>query len=226
MSCLAVMALAGPLGARLLYIMVQDNYYGSAAGGWLQLHLSGMSMYGGLLLAGLAGAAACRLLALDPWILSDSAAPGLGIGIALSKAGCFLNGCCFGRITDLPWGLVFAPGTEAYRYQTLSSVQFLFMKTCRLHPVQLYEVAAALSGALLAWYLLKKKTRDGVAFLTMAFWFTGWRWLLMGFRAPELASPASAWFYHVLYGMILVLSGGLILWRTRPKSQGVFDVRE
>ena len=37
----------------------------------------------------------------------DIMAIGLMMGLAFGRIGCFLNGCCFGKPTDLPWGIRF-----------------------------------------------------------------------------------------------------------------------
>jgi phosphatidylglycerol:prolipoprotein diacylglycerol transferase len=44
----------------------------------------------------------------------DIMAIGLMMGLAFGRIGCFLNGCCFGKPTDLPWGVRFPYGSFAY----------------------------------------------------------------------------------------------------------------
>lgn len=47
----------------------------------------------------------------------DILAIGLMLGLAFGRIGCFLNGCCFGKPTDLPWAVRFPYGSFAYRSQ-------------------------------------------------------------------------------------------------------------
>ena len=44
------------------------------------------------------------------WLMSDVAAPAVAIGIAIGRIGCFLNGCCYGAVCELPWAVRFPPG--------------------------------------------------------------------------------------------------------------------
>ncbi len=63
----------------------------------------------------------------------DSFAMPVAASVAVGRLGCFVAGCCYGRPTDLPWGVVFAQHGGVPR-----------------HPTQLYEAAF---HALMAWLL-------------------------------------------------------------------------
>ena len=68
--------------------------------------------------------------------LFDAIAPGLALGYAIGRIGCFLNGCCFGVPTNLPWGLVFPLGSLAA--QTFPDVH--------IHPTQTYASLSMLTS--------------------------------------------------------------------------------
>lgn len=53
-------------------------------------------------------------------------------GHCLGRIGCFLGGCCFGKPTDRPFGVVFPPGSLPYE---------LYGEEVAVHPTQLYEAA-------------------------------------------------------------------------------------
>ena len=105
---------AGIVGARLLDLAVNWSYYSKDAGRTFQLSFGGFSFYGGLILGLLVGALVARALHADLWRLGDSAVPGFVAGIVLMRVGCFLNGCCFGKVTSLPWGVTFPAGSAAW----------------------------------------------------------------------------------------------------------------
>lgn len=47
----------------------------------------------------------------------DVIAPAIGLGLFFGRLGCFLNGCCYGGATDLPWGVCFPAGSPPYVHQ-------------------------------------------------------------------------------------------------------------
>src|SRR5438445_12374983 len=92
----------------------------------------GMSFHGGLLGVIAAVGAFCWRKGYAFYSIADLAAPAVPIGLGLGRIGNFINGELYGRVTDVPWCMVFArPGGGPF---------------CR-HPSQLYE--AALDGLLL-----------------------------------------------------------------------------
>jgi phosphatidylglycerol:prolipoprotein diacylglycerol transferase len=124
------------LGARALYVAVLPEQFAQAP--WWEVFAvqkGGLVYYGGLIGGGLAAYFWMRRQKLAVWRLADCLAPGLALGQAFGRVGCFLNGCCYGRV-DAEHGVVF-PGLD---------------EQPRL-PVQLYESAFALGlAALLAWF--------------------------------------------------------------------------
>jgi phosphatidylglycerol:prolipoprotein diacylglycerol transferase len=129
--------LSGIIGARLLYIILNLSYYQEHLLEIVNLRQGGLSLYGGLA-GGLITAwlfSRKREIKLLP--LLDIIAPALLLGQAIGRIGCLLNGCCYGKITSLPWGI------------NLSVVGIAGLR----HPVQAYEmILDLLALALLLWY--------------------------------------------------------------------------
>jgi phosphatidylglycerol:prolipoprotein diacylglycerol transferase len=88
---------------------------------------------------------------MDVGAILDATTPGLFLGMAIGRPGCFLAGCCSGRPTESRWGLFSSDRTLA---------------TKRI-PVQLYEAAAALliAGVALAVVLQVDLPVGGLVFL-------------------------------------------------------------
>jgi phosphatidylglycerol:prolipoprotein diacylglycerol transferase len=109
-----------------------------------------MSFHGGLLGVILAMAFAARRHKVAFLRLMDFVAPLCPLGIAAGRLGNFINGELYGRVTDLPWGMVFRGAGDAPR-----------------HPSQLYEFA--LEGlalfALLWWFSARPRPRGQVSAL-------------------------------------------------------------
>lgn len=134
-------ALAGAaVGAKVSYLF--------AAPGDVPLKLaSGFVYYGGLWGGALAAAAAASHRGCPALEITDAASPGLALGHALGRIGCFLAGCCWGIPAPEPWGIALPQALAAPR-----GVPLL--------PVPLYEAAGnALLCAGLLLYRKKKPRR-------------------------------------------------------------------
>ena len=134
------------IGARLGYI-VQNPH--EAFIDWhavLASGLGGLSFHGGLIGGTLTGGCYIAFTRLNFWRTADCAAPGVAIGYAITRIGCFLNGCCYGKYApNLPWRMSFphAPGGGVYD----------------VHPTQLY---ASLMGLTMFGILLLLSRRGSL----------------------------------------------------------------
>lgn len=135
-------------GSRLLYVVTHVEEF---KGRWLdtvnpfqssgEIGIMGLSMMGGIVLSLIALFVFCRIKHIQILKLGDVLAPAVGLGIFLTRIGCFMHGCCFGKPCDLPWGVVFPLSSPAG--STLHGVH--------LHPTQLY---ASLYGLLITGILI------------------------------------------------------------------------
>jgi prolipoprotein diacylglyceryltransferase len=93
-----VVFVGGLLGARLTY-MIQ---YGVPLKQIFRIWEGGIVLYGGIVTGMLAFLAFYHLFlkkaGVSIWKLADVAGPGIALGIALGRVGCFLNGCCYGHV--------------------------------------------------------------------------------------------------------------------------------
>jgi phosphatidylglycerol---prolipoprotein diacylglyceryl transferase len=221
-----VVALAvGIAGARLLDLGVNWGYYAEDPSRAYGLGFRGFSLDGGLVLALSTALLLSRAFRLPVWRLADSAAPALAAGIVLMRVGCFLNGCCFGTITSLPWGVTYPSGSAVWAYQLGTGKTGLlgFAGAVRpVHPTQLYELIAALVfGAIAVWLIRRRgeegerSTPSGVPFLTFALGFTLFRLgnNFLRTQPPTVAAPE--WFYPALFSIVAVGVAGLLVWRLR-----------
>ncbi|MEG3640907.1 prolipoprotein diacylglyceryl transferase [Magnetococcus sp. PR-3] len=140
------------LGGRFGYVLFYNfDYFISDPLAMLRIWEGGMSFHGGLL----GGVTACLLYSRKTNIpcltLADLVFPIVPLGLLFGRIGNFINGELWGRISDLPWAMVF-PGAGPYAR----------------HPSQLYE--AFLEGVVLFIVLnwLARKTRSS-GFLLGAF---------------------------------------------------------
>ena len=201
---------AGILGARVFDLGIAWRFYAQEPARIWSLNFQGFSLYGGLLIATLAGIALARVWKLPVWRLADSAVPALALGIVLMRTGCFLRGCCYGIETELPWGVRFPMGSPAWAAQLLSGktgIMGFGGSVLPVHPTQLYEMAGALLVAAIALLIMRRTRRDGPAFLTFAIGFTLVRLANGLLRARQSVITAPTWFYPAFY---LLLTGVLL----------------
>jgi phosphatidylglycerol:prolipoprotein diacylglycerol transferase len=122
-----ILLISGLIGARLLFVAFNWDYYSQAPVEILFLWQGGLVFYGGLILATIAGALWVRRRGLSAALMADIAAPSLALGHAFGRLGCFAAGCCYGKPCDLPWAVTF------------SHAESLGPRGVPLHPSQLYE---------------------------------------------------------------------------------------
>ena len=137
------------LGGRLGYVLFyKPGYYAAHPLEIFYIWQGGMSFHGGLLGVMLAMVFAARRHGVDWLRLMDFIAPLCPLGFAAGRLGNFINAELPGRVTDLPWGMVFPGAGDAPR-----------------HPSQLYQFA--LEGVVLFfvlwWFSSKPRPRGQVS---------------------------------------------------------------
>lgn len=126
--------------ARVTYVALNWADYATRPSEILRIwQEGGLSFHGGLLGGVLAVLIYGWRARTSFWLLADMLSPGLALGYGLARFGCFLNGCCYGAPTHLPWGVVF-PG----------------ITTEPSHPTQIY---AALGSFVICALLLRLQPR-------------------------------------------------------------------
>lgn len=105
----------------------------------------------------------CRVKKISFFKTLDFLFPIAIFGIGIQRIfGCFLAGCCYGKPTDLPWGVVFPKGCHA-------DLQYPGIP---LHPTQLYYGISALIIAFFLWCIRKIKLKQGL--------LTAWGFIFLG----------------------------------------------
>lgn len=172
----------GVAGAHLLFVVLNWRAYVSE--GWRAAFArGGLAYYGGL-------AAALPVL----WVwgrrrgipypdLLDFTAPLGALGLAVTRFGCFLNGCCWGAPSALPWAVRFPPGSQPQQAQAALGLVEHGEPSLPVHPVQLYELAAALAVFVWLWRRFGRRRFAGEVVALFGFLYGGWRLLAELLRA-------------------------------------------
>jgi phosphatidylglycerol:prolipoprotein diacylglycerol transferase len=125
----------------------------------------GWRLPGGLLLGVSLSPVLAALLRIPFRPFADAAVPFAGLGLAVGRLGCFLNGCCHGRVSDLPWAVRFPRDSEAWANHVgrglLPSHAELSLP---VQPLQLYLVlAGVVATAILLWLRPRRRFTGEVA---------------------------------------------------------------
>ena len=170
----------------------------------------GMSFHGGMLGFAAAFYLFCRKHRIHYWAVMDMLACAAPIGLFFGRIANFINGELYGRVTDVPWGIVFPHGGDMPR-----------------HPSQLYE--AGMEGILLfalLMFLLKctrARQKEGLLAGVFLVGYACARMIAECFREPD--EFLGFIFAHVTMGQLLslpMLALGLylIFRRTVPSPCG------
>ncbi len=209
----------GLLGARLFYVF---QYWGVRIHSvWdvFKVWEGGIVLYGSIM----GGAAAFFLYrTLRPFPLRpmlDVIAPSLALGIALGRLGCFLNGCCYGDVCDLPWAVAFPKHSPPWESQHAAGlIETGALWSLPLHPTQLYSTIDGLILLLLltAYYPLRRRDGEVMGLLMITYPIT--RFLIEHLRNDEGVFYAGLTVSQNI--SLALLAGGLLfwfrLWRSPP----------
>ena len=214
---LLVVTLASLVGARLGHWLLNPSFYRDAPDHLHQLSTGAFSIWGVVVIGSLCGWLACRLLALDAWLIADALAPGLAVGYILAKTGCFLNGCCSGQPTDLPWGVTFPTDIAANWGQAVLSVVGFLNKPALVHPSQLYEVLVGLVALLIIVGAQRFGAKRGVPALIAAICFVVGRGAVGFTRQASLTTIFPVWQAVLFYVIVLLMLITLLVRRSRSR---------
>lgn len=154
--------LSAVVGSRFLYVLFHLEDYSSPLE-FFALWEGGATFYGGLALSLAASVWFTRRKGLSFLAVADIMAPSIALGMALTRVGCFLSGCCFGRPTDAAWGVLFPTTCQAGRYSADMAIE-LGVDVVHLHPTQLYSLFYGLAIFAVLLLVDRRFARRGALF--------------------------------------------------------------
>ncbi len=137
------------IGARLIYVLTEIKFFLTRP--WwevIMINSGGLAFHGGLLGGFGAGFWFTKLKNIHPWQLSDLVAPFIALGYSIVRLGCFLNGCCYGKVSQLPWAMKCSAHDDLLR-----------------QPTQLYSMLGSLIIFAILYRLRKHRQFSGFLFL-------------------------------------------------------------
>lgn len=144
-----VIILSGLIGSRLVYIIIDLPNYISNPLNIFKIWEGGLVFSGGLVAVIIMMLLYAKRHELNIWAMSDIWSPAAALGQAIGRIGCFFAGCCYGKPTDVPWGVIF------------TNPNSIATKNIPIHPTQLYSSLSGLIIFIILIILYSKKKFEG-----------------------------------------------------------------
>jgi phosphatidylglycerol:prolipoprotein diacylglycerol transferase len=206
--------IGGVLVSRLFHVIDKWDYY--MANPNQIIGFAGLTVYGAVLGALLAVLIYCWVKKLSFWQVGDVVAPGAILGQAIGRIGCFINGCCYGLPTSLPWGVVYTnPGS----YCPLDE---------RFQPTQIYHLVWNLIGFGILWSLRRRLKPQGSLFLLYLALYAAGDLIIRFVRVgePFLFGMQQAQLIGIVILLVTVPWLIVRMWRYRAKKSVTESVNE
>jgi phosphatidylglycerol:prolipoprotein diacylglycerol transferase len=204
------------IGSRLFYVLTHLDEF---SGRWLytflpvqpdgSIGLSGLIFLGGFLAALLVSLFYVKTQKMPAYKVADSMAPALAFGLFVGRIGCFLNGCCFGQVCNLSWGVQF-PATSA-----AGSI----MGNAFLHPTQVYSSIYAFIIFAILMRLNRQNVADGVMSAAFLIFYGAGRFIIDFFRYYEHQMLAIGGLNWNQVTSILMIIGGVIIFLVQKSEK-------
>jgi phosphatidylglycerol:prolipoprotein diacylglycerol transferase len=205
------------IGARLVYLIIHlKEYNWDIITSWR----SGFVFYGGVILASLTGILVVKIRKASIAQIADIAAPSLMMGLGFGRIGCFLNGCCFGRPSELPWAMSFPKETPVYlEHERAGLFESESLRSLPVHPTQLYESLAAFVIFFVLLWVSKKKRAQGEVFLWMGIFYPLWRFFVEFLRGDNEKILLNFLTYSQIMSIIIFVL--CLVWLSRLRRRTV-----
>jgi phosphatidylglycerol:prolipoprotein diacylglycerol transferase len=173
-----------------------------------------------------------RKIPLLRW--ADVAAPSVVLGTAITRIGCLLFGCDFGRITGVPWAIRFAhhpplgaaPSPAWTHHLETGKIAADALYSAPVHPTQVYEMLAGLFLFGLLMFMRKVRRFSGMPFLAWVIGYGILRPIIEVYRDDPERGGVGFLSTSQLIGMISVGLGiGLLIHLVRRYRQDPTGMR-
>jgi phosphatidylglycerol:prolipoprotein diacylglycerol transferase len=160
------LVVGGIVGARLFFVFVYEpEYYLKEPLQIFALWNGGMVYYGAFLGGLVTGTWYVVRHKMPFWTLADLVALPLILGYSIVRIGCFLNGCCYGKLTTSFLGVMFPQVDEVSRY-----------------PTQIFSSLFGFALFVFLMWLYERKKFEGQVFLSLVIFYSIGRIVIEAFR--------------------------------------------
>ena len=195
------------IGARALYVFSywRGEFAGHPVADIFKVWRGGLVFYGGFIGASLAFLLYAWKRQLPVWRFADVLAPSIALGSAIGRLGCLMNGCCYGRICQLPWAIHFPSDHRSYPNG--------------VHPTQVYDSILNLCLYVFLAWLFRRKRFDGQIFAAFLVGYACTRSFVELFRGDYPKYYLGGWATPAQLVSAGILVAGVLLLVVLPRIQ-------
>jgi phosphatidylglycerol---prolipoprotein diacylglyceryl transferase len=209
--CYVWTAVSAVIGARLLYVLTNLEHFDSILDVF-KINQGGLVAYGGFL-GGFIGAwIFCRVKGIRLLAWADCAVPSLCTGLMITRIGCLMYGCDFGKPFDGKWSIVFPAGSPAFNQQRVEGLLPPdATHSLPVHPTQLYESLNGLVLLGLLFLVRRYRKFSGEMFVAFTMGYAVLRYWVEVLRADEQRGNIGPLSTSQFIGVATFLAGAALL---------------
>jgi len=185
--------ISGIIGARIFYVILDFHYYRNNLLDIFKVWQGGLVFYGGFIFSLVVGLIYCFKKNINIFKIFDLFAPGIFLGLSIGRLGCLCAGCCYGKETDLPWGIIF------------TNPECLAPIGKKIHPTQIYESIFCFINFLILNKKNNKKLFDGTTFFTGVLLYSVYRFLIEFLRGDDRGSLILGMYPSMFISIIIII---------------------
>lgn len=182
--------ISGIIGARILYVLDNLNYYLRSPLEIIMLQKGGLAWFGGLILGSICGILYIKRKNLPVYKIIDLFAPFVALGQAIGRIGCFLNGCCYGK--ESAFG-IYSPAQGAV-----------------LIPSQLYSALILVVIFVILRIMQERPHKNGEIFFTYLFFYSIKRFFVEYLRADNPVIIFGLTLFQILSIAVFILAAAFL----------------
>jgi phosphatidylglycerol:prolipoprotein diacylglycerol transferase len=181
--CYVWTAVSAVAGSRILYVLTNldrfDNFIDI-----FKVNQGGLVAYGGFLGGFFGSLVFCRIKKIRLLAWADCAVPSLCSGLMITRLGCLMYGCDFGKPWNGAWAIHFPEGSPAYNQQRIQGLlEPHATQSLAVHPTQLYESLNGLILLALLFLVRRYRKFSGEMFVAFTMGYGVLRFIVEDLRA-------------------------------------------
>jgi phosphatidylglycerol:prolipoprotein diacylglycerol transferase len=179
----------------------------------------GLTFYGGFIFATAFGFYFARRHRMGMWKVADLCAPWIAFGLALTRVGCFLNGCCYGKITDVPWAVRFPVGSPSWVAQRDAHLIAGHAQALPVHPTEIYLALLNWLTFVVLYVVIRRRKRfDGEVFAWLLIMKGVFRSFVEIWRDDDRGVLFGWLSTSQIISIPVIVFGVYLLWRSRTAT--------